>query len=135
MCASSLSLSLWTHSITLMQQNNFKIGYYKKQSFTTGKNVVHDEKDLTQARSLSLSLFLSTRKEMQQLIIKWKQVSPGPDDNAFPYGQFCCRTLLQQNCHVVDGLSELIYKINDWNKFRIFTCPLMIFQHITIVAT
>jgi hypothetical protein len=42
---------------------------------------------------------------------------------------------LQQNCHVVDGLSELIYKINDWNKFRIFTCPLMIFQHITIVAT
>jgi hypothetical protein len=37
-----------------MQQNNFRIGYYKKQSFATGKNVVHDEKDLAQARSLSL---------------------------------------------------------------------------------
>jgi hypothetical protein len=23
----------------------FRTGYYKKQSFTTGKNVVHDEKD------------------------------------------------------------------------------------------
>jgi hypothetical protein len=33
----------------------FRIDYYKKQSFTTGKNVVHDEKDLAQARSLSLS--------------------------------------------------------------------------------
>jgi hypothetical protein len=33
----------------------FKIGYYKKQSFATGKNVVHDEKDLAQVRSLSLS--------------------------------------------------------------------------------
>jgi len=32
----------------------FRIGYYKKQSFATGKNVVHDEKDLAQARSLSL---------------------------------------------------------------------------------
>jgi hypothetical protein len=32
----------------------FKIGYYKKQSFATGKNVVHDEKDLVQAHSLSL---------------------------------------------------------------------------------
>jgi len=32
----------------------FKIGYYKKQSFATGKNVVHDEKDFAQACSLSL---------------------------------------------------------------------------------
>jgi HJR/Mrr/RecB family endonuclease len=32
----------------------FRIGYYKKQSFATKKNVVHDEKDLAQARSLSL---------------------------------------------------------------------------------
>jgi hypothetical protein len=32
----------------------FRISYYKKQSFATGKNVVHDEKDLAQARCLSL---------------------------------------------------------------------------------
>jgi hypothetical protein len=32
----------------------FEINYYKKQSFTTEKNVVHDEKDLAQAHSLSL---------------------------------------------------------------------------------
>jgi hypothetical protein len=32
----------------------FRISYYKKQSFATGKNVVHDEKDFAQARPLSL---------------------------------------------------------------------------------
>jgi hypothetical protein len=25
-----------------------------------------------------------------------------PSDMSFPYGWFCCRTLLQQNCHVTD---------------------------------
>jgi HJR/Mrr/RecB family endonuclease len=63
MCASSLSLFVDTQTNCAII---LKIDYYKKQSFTTGKNVVHDEKDLAQARSLSLW----TRKEMQQLIRK-----------------------------------------------------------------
>ncbi len=42
------------------KKQNFRIGYYKKQSFATGKNVVHDEKDLAQARFLSLL----TRKQI-----------------------------------------------------------------------
>jgi hypothetical protein len=33
-------------------------------------------------RKLALSLW--TRKEMQQLIRKWKQISPGPDYDVFP---------------------------------------------------
>jgi hypothetical protein len=63
MCASSLSLSLDTQTNCAII---FRIDYYKKQSFAIEKNVVHDEKDLAQARSLSLW----TRKEMQQSIRK-----------------------------------------------------------------
>jgi len=57
-CQASIILSGKETELTCIcvvaKKQIFRIGYYKKQSFATGKNVVHDEKDLAQARTLSL---------------------------------------------------------------------------------
>jgi hypothetical protein len=57
-CQAAIILSAEETKLTCIcvvaKKQNFKIGCYKKQSFATEKNVVHDEKDLAQAHSLSL---------------------------------------------------------------------------------